>query len=100
MTFYIKLAFISGLALRIKEAAHFTKSKLSGTDNKCLQHLGLVVDAVRWSFGIPTKKLDAISSLARQLMARRSRRLVGVDSLEVFIGTVQSMRPSVSDTAF
>jgi hypothetical protein len=34
MTFYIRLAFISGLALRIKGAAYSTKSKLSETDNK------------------------------------------------------------------
>jgi hypothetical protein len=34
MTFYIRLAFTSGLALRIKGAAYFTKSQLSETDNK------------------------------------------------------------------
>jgi hypothetical protein len=33
MTFYIRLAFTSGLALRIKGAAYFTKSQLSETDN-------------------------------------------------------------------
>jgi hypothetical protein len=33
MTFYIRLAFTSGLAVRIKGAAYFTKSKLSETDN-------------------------------------------------------------------
>jgi hypothetical protein len=39
MTFYMKLAFTSGLALRIKVAAYFTKSKLSETDNKILEVL-------------------------------------------------------------
>jgi hypothetical protein len=34
MTFYIRLAFTTGLALRIKGAAYFTNSKLSETDNK------------------------------------------------------------------
>jgi hypothetical protein len=33
MTFYIRLAFTSGLALRIKGAAYFTKSQRSETDN-------------------------------------------------------------------
>jgi hypothetical protein len=33
MTFYIRLAFTSGLALIKKGAAYFTKSKLSETDN-------------------------------------------------------------------
>jgi hypothetical protein len=33
MTFYIRLAFTSGLALRIKGAAYFTKPQLSETDN-------------------------------------------------------------------
>jgi hypothetical protein len=33
MTFYIRLAFTSGLALRRKGAAYFTKSQLSETDN-------------------------------------------------------------------
>jgi hypothetical protein len=33
MTFYIRLAFTSGLALRLKGAAYITKSKLSETDN-------------------------------------------------------------------
>jgi hypothetical protein len=37
MTFYIKLAFTSGLALRIKGAAYFTKSQRSETDNKAEQ---------------------------------------------------------------
>jgi hypothetical protein len=35
----MKLAFTSGLALRIKVAAYFTKSKLSETDNKILEVL-------------------------------------------------------------
>jgi hypothetical protein len=34
MTFYIRLAFTSELALRIKGAAYFTKSQLSETDNR------------------------------------------------------------------
>jgi hypothetical protein len=34
MTFYVRLAFTSGLALRIKGTAYFTKSKLSETDNR------------------------------------------------------------------
>jgi hypothetical protein len=34
MTFYIRLAFTSGLALRIKGAAYFTKSQRPETDNK------------------------------------------------------------------
>jgi hypothetical protein len=34
MTFYMRLAFTSGLALRIKGAAYFTKSQLSETDNR------------------------------------------------------------------
>jgi hypothetical protein len=33
MNFYVRLALTSGLALRIKGAAYFTKSKLSETDN-------------------------------------------------------------------
>jgi hypothetical protein len=33
MNFYIRLAFTSGLALRIKGAAYFTKSQLSETEN-------------------------------------------------------------------
>jgi hypothetical protein len=33
MTFYIRLTFTSGLALRIKGAAYFTKFQLSETDN-------------------------------------------------------------------
>jgi hypothetical protein len=33
MTFYIRLAFTSGLALRIKGAAYFTKSQRPETDN-------------------------------------------------------------------
>jgi hypothetical protein len=33
MTFYIMLAFTSGLALRIKGAAYFTKSQRPETDN-------------------------------------------------------------------
>jgi hypothetical protein len=33
MAFYIRLAFTSGLALRIKGAAYFTKSQRSETDN-------------------------------------------------------------------
>jgi hypothetical protein len=39
MTFYIRLAFTSGLALRIKGAADFTKSQLSETDNKLPERL-------------------------------------------------------------
>jgi hypothetical protein len=35
MTLYIRLAFTSGLSLRIKGAAYFTKSQLSETDNSC-----------------------------------------------------------------
>jgi hypothetical protein len=33
MTFYIRIAFTSGLALRIKGAAYFTESQPSETDN-------------------------------------------------------------------
>jgi hypothetical protein len=33
MTFYIRLAFTSGLALRIKRAAYFTKPQRPETDN-------------------------------------------------------------------
>jgi hypothetical protein len=53
-----------------------------------------VVDTVRGLFGIPAKKLDAISSFSRLLLtrARRNRRLVRADSLESFIGKAQSMR--------
>jgi hypothetical protein len=43
MTFYIRLAFTSGLALRIKGAAYFTKPQLSETDNsprKCRRFPG------------------------------------------------------------
>jgi hypothetical protein len=36
MTFYIRLAFTSGLALRIKGVAYFTKSQRSETDNKLM----------------------------------------------------------------
>jgi sensor domain CHASE-containing protein len=42
MTFYIRPAFTSGLALRIKGAAYFTKSQLSETDNK--DHKNLVAE--------------------------------------------------------
>jgi hypothetical protein len=45
MTFYIRLSFTSGLALRIKGAAYFTKSQLSETDN---------------SFEVPGDRLDAV----------------------------------------
>jgi hypothetical protein len=45
MTFYIRLAFTSGLALRIKGAAYFTKSKLSETDNSTLSGVNLADDA-------------------------------------------------------
>jgi hypothetical protein len=34
MTFYIRLSFTSGLALRIKRAAYFTKSQRPETDNR------------------------------------------------------------------
>jgi hypothetical protein len=36
MTFYVRLAFTSGLALRIKGAAYFTKSQRSEIDNNLL----------------------------------------------------------------
>jgi hypothetical protein len=39
MTFYIRLAFTSGLALRIKGVAYFTKSQLSETDNSLQRSL-------------------------------------------------------------
>jgi hypothetical protein len=52
MTFYIRLAFTSGLALRIKGAAYFTKSKLSETDNK------IPLAAV---YGVPAAALPMIT---------------------------------------
>jgi hypothetical protein len=73
-----------------------------GDGSQCLQHLGFVVEIVRGLFGIQAKKLDAISSLARQLLtwAGRNRRLVRADSLESFIGKAQCMRVAAPDTAF
>jgi hypothetical protein len=49
MTFYIRLAFTSGPALRIKGAAYFTKSQRSETDNtmKSLQLPLLVLSQQR-----------------------------------------------------
>jgi hypothetical protein len=47
MTFYIRLAFTSGLALRIKGAAYFTKSQLSETDNKVHKALNIQRDEGR-----------------------------------------------------
>jgi hypothetical protein len=51
MTFYIRLAFTSGLALRIKGAAYFTTSKLSETDNTLSKyrqaHVGVNVRRVQ-----------------------------------------------------
>jgi hypothetical protein len=59
------------------------------------------MDTVRGLFGFPAKKLDAISSFARQLLTRaqRNRRLVRADSLESFIGKAQCVRVAVPDTA-
>jgi hypothetical protein len=48
MTFYIRLAFTSRLALRIKGAAYFTKSKRSETDNKLREVRGQVQVLVKW----------------------------------------------------
>jgi hypothetical protein len=56
--------------------------------SQCLQHLGFVIDTHRGLFGVPAAKLEAISGMVRQMLARarRNRRLVRADTLESFMG--------------
>jgi hypothetical protein len=67
---------LDALLLRYGLTRHPSKG-VRGDGSQCLHHLGFVVDTVRGLFGIPAKKLDAISSFVRQLLtrARRDRRL-------------------------
>lgn len=89
------------LLLRYGLMRHPSKG-IWGDGSQCLEHLGFVIDTRRGFFGVPASKLEAISSMARQLMkrARRNRRLIRSDSLESFIGKAQSLRLAVPDTAF
>jgi hypothetical protein len=70
-----------------------------GACSQCLQHLGFVIDTHRGLFGVPAVKLEAISGMARQMLARarRHRRLIRSDTLESCIGKAQSLRLAVSD---
>jgi hypothetical protein len=94
------VAVFGRASLRYGLTRHPSKG-VRGDGPQCLQRLGFVVDTVRGLFGIPAKKLDAISSFARHLLtrARTNRRLVRKYSLESFIGKAQSMRLAVPDTA-
>jgi hypothetical protein len=70
--------------------------------SQCIEHLRFVIDTHRVSFGVPAQKLDAVSSMARQLLAsaRCDRRVIQFDSVESFIGKAESLGLAMPDTAF
>jgi hypothetical protein len=73
-----------------------------GRGSQCLQHLGFMIDTRKGLFGVPAKKLDAVSEMAHMLLgrARINRRVVPTDKLESLIGKCQSLRLAVPDTPF
>jgi hypothetical protein len=60
------------------------------------------IDTRRGLFGVSAQKLEAISSMARQPLARARchRGVVRCDSLESFIGKALILRLAVLDIAF
>jgi hypothetical protein len=61
-----------------------------------------VIDTRKGVFGVPAKKLDAVSEMAHKLLgrARMNRRVIPTDKLESLIGKCQSLRLAVPDTDF
>jgi hypothetical protein len=82
---YIRLAFTSGLALRIKGAAYFTKSQLSETDNMMPLHvhtcaiMDLLQPMIRPSF-LACERTLAISSGLPVSVAPTSSEIASVQS--------------------
>jgi hypothetical protein len=70
--------------------------------SQCLQHLGFMINTTKGLFGVPAKKLDAVSEMAHKLLgrARINRRVVPTNKLESLIGKSQILRLAMPDTAF
>jgi hypothetical protein len=77
MTFYLRLAFTSGLALRIKGAAYFTTSQVSETDNKFEDGIscGALSDEQWHGIGVVSTFLWAPRQVMESLAADRKSTL-------------------------
>jgi hypothetical protein len=82
-----------------------TRHQVKGVWNggaQVLCHLGFMIDTVRGVFGVPATKSGKLEALSRRLlrMARNNARRVPARDLVSFIGSAQSLRLAVPDTAF
>ena len=84
--------FVSRLNKASFKINSFRSSKSSGLPSQKVKYLGLVIDSVKLTFGIPEEKLGRILEGAKSLLTHR--RLL-VKSLASWVGLLQSCRLAI-----
>jgi hypothetical protein len=92
---------IDGLLRGYGLTRHPTKGTW-GSGNTRLGYLGLVMDMMAETFGVPERKATRLLEKANALLklAARNRRMVERKVVEKYVGTVSSLAPAVPETGF